>query len=127
MKALLEEGRAFGWDLFKIPGSPTGAIGLVQFEPSSLNLAVDGNDDGKVDLFDPADAILSAANYLATRGWNRGPKHQHRAICSYYGGDCRNRDTKYYLMGVLKYANEVGRYLEYDSAQPTTSSKGDRL
>lgn len=124
MKALLHTGHALGWDLFQIPGSRTGAIGLVQFEPSSLDLAIDGDGDGKVDLFDPADAILSAANYLATRGWDGDRQHQSRAVCSYYGGDCRNRQTKDYLIAVLKYANEANQYLEYDSAQFTTSSKG---
>src|SRR4029077_16771645 len=41
LKDLLVAGCRFGWDLFQIPGSPTGAIGLAQFEPSSLNVAVD--------------------------------------------------------------------------------------
>jgi membrane-bound lytic murein transglycosylase B len=44
-----------------ILGSSTGAIGLVQFEPSVFNAAVDGKGDGKIDLFDPEDAILSVA------------------------------------------------------------------
>jgi membrane-bound lytic murein transglycosylase B len=34
---------ANGWDLFAIPGSPTGAIGLAQFEPSAFSVAVDGD------------------------------------------------------------------------------------
>ncbi len=35
LKDLLVAGCRFGWDLFQIPGSPTGAIGLAQFEPSN--------------------------------------------------------------------------------------------
>ena len=38
---------------------------MPQFLPSSyLRFAVDGNGDGRVSLYDPADAIASAANYL---------------------------------------------------------------
>jgi membrane-bound lytic murein transglycosylase B len=64
LKDLLQAASKFGWDLFQVPGSPTGAIGLVQFEPSSFKVAVDGDGDGKIDLFDPEDAILSVAHYL---------------------------------------------------------------
>ena len=56
-------------------GSWAGAIGHVQFMPSSfLAYAVDFNGDGRRDLWsdDPADALASAANYLARRGWTRG-------------------------------------------------------
>ena len=47
-----------------MPGSSTGAIGLLQFEPSNFYIAVDGDGDGKIDLFDPADAIMSLAHFL---------------------------------------------------------------
>ena len=56
-------------------GSWAGAFGHVQFMPSSfLAYAVDFNGDGRRDLWsdDPADALASAANYLAQRGWTRG-------------------------------------------------------
>lgn len=56
-------------------GSWAGAFGHVQFMPSSfLAYAVDFNGDGRRDLWsdDPADALASAANYLARRGWARG-------------------------------------------------------
>jgi len=52
-------------------GSWAGAMGQVQFMPSSfLNFAVDGNDDGRIDLWQtPEDYLSSAANYLAKMGW----------------------------------------------------------
>ena len=122
LKDLLAAGCRFGWDLFQIPGSPTGAIGLAQFEPSSLNVAVDGNDDGKIDLFDPADAILSVAHYLETRGWDSEPQHRQRAIYAYYGGNYAADRYKYYMRAVLKYADEVGEYLKDHPMEPETAS-----
>ena len=112
LKYLLEASHRLGWDLFAIPGSPTGAIGLPQFEPSSFNVAVDGNGDGKIDLFDPADAVLSIANYLVTRGWDSEPHHQWRAIYAYYGGNYDTDQNKYYMRAVLKYADKVSEYLK---------------
>ena len=112
LKSLLEAALRFDWDLFEIPESPAGAIGLAQFEPSSLNVAVDGNADGKIDLFDPADAIVSVAHYLVTRGWDSEPQHRQRAIYAYYGGHYDTDRHKYYLRAVLKYADEVGEYLK---------------
>jgi membrane-bound lytic murein transglycosylase B len=96
-----------GWDVFSVPGSPTGAIGLVQFEPSAFSVAVDGDGDGKIDLFDPEDAILSVAHYLVTRGWDNNPEHQKRAVYAYYGGHYNTDPYKYYMKAVLKYADTV--------------------
>ena len=54
-------------------GSYAGAMGLGQFMPSSfLELAIDFNGDGRRDLWDPADAIGSIANYFAHHGWRAG-------------------------------------------------------
>lgn len=57
-------------DPLSIYGSYAGAIGICQFLPSNvLTLAVDGNDDGEINLFHHADAIVSVANYLKYHGW----------------------------------------------------------
>ena len=56
-------------------GSWAGAFGHTQFMPSSyLTYAVDFSGNGRRDVWgtDPADALASAANYLARRGWTRG-------------------------------------------------------
>ncbi|MEU1377965.1 NlpC/P60 family protein [Streptomyces triculaminicus] len=46
-------------------GSPVGAQGIAQFMPSTWESSgVDGNGDGKRDVWDPEDAIPSAAKYL---------------------------------------------------------------
>jgi len=55
----------------KMKGSWAGAMGQLQFMPSSfLKFAVDGNGDGRIDLWQTKeDYLSSAANYLAKVGW----------------------------------------------------------
>ena len=65
--------REKGWKVGNVEGSRAGAMGMSQFMPSNYRrLAVDGNADGKVDLFDPADAIASVAHYFEHHGWQAG-------------------------------------------------------
>ena len=54
-------------------GSWAGAMGQVQFMPSSfVTYAVDYNGDGRTDIWDNVpDALASAANYLSKSGWTR--------------------------------------------------------
>ena len=53
-----------------IKGSKSGAIGLAQFMPSNYkSLAVDFNNDGKIRISTPIDAIGSIANYFKQSGW----------------------------------------------------------
>jgi len=56
----------------KMRGSWAGAMGQVQFMPSSfLRFAVDFDGDGRKNLWgSKADIFASAANYLAKSGWN---------------------------------------------------------
>ena len=58
----------------EMTSSWAGAFGQTQFLPSTfLRYAVDGDGDGKRDLWrSPADALASAANLLAQSGWERG-------------------------------------------------------
>lgn len=55
-------------------GSWAGAMGQCQFMPSSfLNYAVDGDDDGVIDIWNSIpDVLASAANYLQQVGWQSG-------------------------------------------------------
>ncbi len=61
-------------DAASMRGSWAGAMGHTQFIPSSyLNFAVDFDGNNSRDLWssNPADALASAANYLAKHGWIR--------------------------------------------------------
>jgi membrane-bound lytic murein transglycosylase B len=89
-------------DMMGIYGSWAGAFGWSQFLPSSfLSRAVDGNGDGKIDLFNPTDAIHSAANYLSNAGFRVGDAaSQRRAIRNY------NNSTDY-VNSIMGLANRV--------------------
>jgi len=58
----------------QLKGSWAGAMGQTQFLPSTyLSTAVDGDGDGRRDIWDsPADALASAASLLAKGGWTPG-------------------------------------------------------
>lgn len=58
----------------QMPSSWAGAFGQLQMVPTTfLKSAVDGDGDGKRDLWhSPADALASAASELAASGWERG-------------------------------------------------------
>jgi membrane-bound lytic murein transglycosylase B len=55
-------------------GSWAGAMGHMQFMPSTFRAyAVDGDGDGRIDLWQSLpDAMRSAANYLRRAGWRAG-------------------------------------------------------
>ena len=61
-------------DLLKVEGSYAGAMGRPQFMPRSYrSYAVDGDGDGRRDLWNSwDDVIASVANYLARHGWRAG-------------------------------------------------------
>ena len=58
----------------RMVGSWAGAMGHTQFMPSAYAAyAVDGDNDGQINLWDSeADALTSAANFLAQLGWQPG-------------------------------------------------------
>lgn len=61
-------------DVSQMKGSWAGAMGQVQFMPSSyLKYATDFDGDGRRDIWSsPADVFASIANYLKERGWKTG-------------------------------------------------------
>jgi membrane-bound lytic murein transglycosylase B len=100
-----EIGRRLNIDPLGIRGSKSGAFGYPQFLPSSyLRFAIDGNENGQVSLYEPADAISSAANYLAGHGWSPGisRREQRRVIWAY------NR-SEAYIDTVLSLADQIER------------------
>ncbi|MES2897724.1 MAG: lytic murein transglycosylase [Pseudomonadota bacterium] len=68
---IIESGEA---DRGRLKGSWAGAMGQTQFLPSNyLATAVDGDGDGRRDIWGSSnDALASAANLLAKGGWTRG-------------------------------------------------------
>jgi membrane-bound lytic murein transglycosylase B len=74
LEQYLVMAREEGLDPLAPVGSYAGAMGLPQFMPSSFrNFAVDGDADGKRDLWnDWADAFSSVGNYLKVHGWRAG-------------------------------------------------------
>ncbi len=61
-------------DVSTLLGSWAGAMGHTQFMPTTYaSYAIDGDGDGKVDLFNSErDALASAANFLHQLGWQAG-------------------------------------------------------
>ena len=85
-------------DPLELKSSWAGAIGIPQFIPTSyLDFGVDGNKDGKINLFDLEDAFHSVANYLIKNGWENNTL---QAIYSY-------NHSLNYVMGVKAYAEEL--------------------
>lgn len=85
-KALVRHMLKDGITPARLPGSIYGAVGLCQFMPSNITpYGADGDGDGKVDLFTPADAIASLANYLHKHGWRSGMSvaRQHKLLMTY--------------------------------------------
>jgi hypothetical protein len=73
-----------------------GAAGPMQFLLSTwASYGVDGNGDGRRDVYEPADAIPAAAKYLRASG---APASWYRAVFSYNHAD-------WYVQGVLRQAN----------------------
>ena len=72
--AALRIAETEGRDPITMKASWAGAFGHTQFIPTTfLESAVDGDGDGKRDVWDsPADALASAANYLRKSGWVPG-------------------------------------------------------
>lgn len=74
LESLLLLSREEGADVLEASGSYAGAMGAGQFIPSSYRAyAVDGNGDGRRDLWNDWDDILaSVANYYGVHGWQSG-------------------------------------------------------
>lgn len=94
--------RRNGLDPLEIKGSWAGAFGFCQFMPSSfMSFAVDGDGDGRIDLFSVGDAMASAANYLKKHGWQMGDSNrQLKAVYAYNHSD-------EYAKAVLAYAKAI--------------------
>ncbi len=103
LKALIRYTDREGIDPSDIQGSYAGAMGISQFMPSNaLTLAQDGNNDGRIDLFDHHDAIFSVANYLKHHGWKPGisRQRQHEVLFRY-------NHSNYYVDTLMKISDRL--------------------
>lgn len=58
-------------------GAKHGELGHTQFLPgNALKYGVDASGDGRVDLYNQADALASTANFLRKKGWKPGKGYQ---------------------------------------------------
>ena len=58
-------------------GAKHGELGHTQFLPgNALQYGVDASGDGRVDLYNQADAMASTANFLRKKGWKPGSGYQ---------------------------------------------------
>ncbi len=105
LKALFEEHLKGNLDLFSLRGSIAGAFGWPQFLPLTYaKFGVDGDRDGHVSLFDPADAVFSAAHFLAAHGWKPGiSESEQRKIIWHYN------KSEPYIDTVLRLKSEFER------------------
>ncbi len=104
LKALIRIKKEERINVENLFGSFSGAFGIPQFLPSSyLNYGVDGDGDGKVDLFNMNDAIFSVANFLKKNGWkNNDTNSFYKSIFAY------NRSS-IYVTGILNVYNKIKR------------------
>jgi hypothetical protein len=100
---------SFGTD---VATSSAGAEGWMAFLPSTFaEWGVDGNGDGVKDIFNAADAIFSAANYLHDSG---APADWEEAVFAYNHAD-------WYVEKVLRYATQFAAGGKEVTAEPPTS------
>jgi membrane-bound lytic murein transglycosylase B len=103
-----------GRDPTTMTGSWAGAFGHTQFVPTTfLERAVDGDGDGKRDVWNsPADALASAANYLKESGWRAGESWGEEVrLPEGFAYDIADTDTKkpiaeWTQLGVRKISGE---------------------
>ena len=90
-------------DPVSVHGSYAGAMGISQFMPSNiLAYGRDGNQDGRIDLFNSSDAIMSIANYLKNFGWKPGIGYDAAFDVVYH-----YNHSKVYVTTVLKIADQL--------------------
>jgi len=103
LKAFLKYTNREKLDPTVIHGSYAGAMGISQFMPSNiLAYGRDGNQDGKIDLFNSSDAIMSIANYLKNFGWKPGISYEAAFDVVY-----RYNHSKVYVSTILKIADQL--------------------
>jgi len=103
LKAFIEHIDKEALDPHTVLGSYAGALGIAQFMPSNIAVyARDGNDDGRINLFDHGDAIASIANYLKKHGWEPGLEKEKAEKVIY-----RYNHSSYYVDTILAISEKL--------------------
>jgi membrane-bound lytic murein transglycosylase B len=105
VRAVFDVADRMDVDPLDIRGSESGAFGFPQFLPASyIKHGEDGDGDGRVSLYDMADAAASCARFLAAAGWKPGlsVREQRMVIWQY------NRSEPY-VETILALADRVER------------------
>jgi membrane-bound lytic murein transglycosylase B len=99
LKALINYIQDNDLDPFTVYGSSEGAIGIPQFLPSNIQFyGRDGNDDGRIDLFNHHDAIASVAYFLRAHRWRRARSDKAKIkVLLYYNRSTYYAETVYTL------------------------------
>ncbi|MFG1827531.1 NlpC/P60 family protein [Microbispora hainanensis] len=107
-KAESDHGRGTGVGI-RDGANRAGAMGPMQFlDTTWAAYGVDGNGDGRTDVYDPADAIPSAAKYLKANG---APADMYRAVWRYNHADWYVRRVLGFARGYSSGSAGVGEEL----------------
>jgi membrane-bound lytic murein transglycosylase B len=107
--ATFEIARMEGISPLALKGSGAGAFGYVQFLPMNyMAFGVDADGDGRVSLYEPADATASAARFLASYGWKPGiPYAKKREVIWHYNRSDAYIDTVLMLADHIRESGAV--------------------
>ncbi|MBG3876057.1 lytic murein transglycosylase, partial [Desulfovibrio oxamicus] len=118
LKALIRHADALGQDPLTMPGSIYGAVGICQFMPTNIPAyGVDGDGDGRVDLYTVGDAVFSLSNYLDRHGWQPGMRRDAR-----YNVLKRYNNSAAYANTILALADKVAAPAKTQSPSVKTQS-----
>ncbi len=101
LATLLAYAESRDLDPMAMTGSWAGAIGMTQFMPASMHLAVDGDEDGVIDLSQAPDAVASTANYLVRHGYLRGDLAARRKAFAAYN------PNQEYVNAIVAYSERI--------------------
>ena len=108
LKALLQYAEASRRDPLTIPSSMYGAIGMCQFIPTSaVHYGVDGDGDGRVDLFNTVDALHSTANFVKRHGWKTDLDREGQLKVIY-----RYNHSRSYALTILAVADKLRKTIQ---------------